>query len=108
MASKVASFWQWPKMMIEKLPVMGYSLATDDGGASFRYTEWVYYNYTGSGRGGGQGCETCMDWSRGYGTELYNLTADPAESRNIHGSAVAAKGLEARLSSMLHAGWRRL
>ena len=67
-AKRRAEFWQWPKMMIEKLPVMGYAVATDDGGSAFRYTEWVGYNYTVSGKG--QGCEHCMNWTQNWGTEL--------------------------------------
>jgi hypothetical protein len=59
---------------------MGYAMATDDDGCAYRYTEWVGYNYSGGGAGrGGQGCETCMAWDVNYGTELYNLTADPGE-----------------------------
>lgn len=38
--------YRWPKMMIEKLPVMGYSIATDMDGTSYRYTQWVGYNYS--------------------------------------------------------------
>jgi hypothetical protein len=50
-------------MMIERLPVMGYAMATDDehDGSYYRYTEWVAYNFTSSkGKGGGIGCETCV------------------------------------------------
>jgi hypothetical protein len=36
---KGAAFWQWTKQMIEKLPVMGYAMATDDSGSTYRYTE---------------------------------------------------------------------
>ena len=93
--------YRWPKMMIEKLPVMGYSIATDMDGTSYRYTQWVGYNYSTGG------CETCMDWSDQYGTELYNLTADHGEGRNLHGSAMVNQ-IEAKLSSMLRAGWRAL
>ena len=62
-AGKRAAFWQWTKMMIERLPVMGYAMATDDehDGSYYRYTEWVAYNFTSSkGKGGGIGCETCV------------------------------------------------
>ena len=38
-AEKGASFWQWTKQMIEDLPVMGYAMATDDSGSTYRYTE---------------------------------------------------------------------
>jgi len=102
---KTAAFWQWTKNMIEKLPVMQYAMAADDGGVHWRYTESVWYNFTK--QTGGQGCETCMDWSRNYGNELYNLTGDPGESTNIAGTALAqAGGLQARLSARLRAGWR--
>jgi hypothetical protein len=60
-------------------PVMGYAMATDDSGSYYRYTEWVWYNFSSSDKSGGAGCETCMDWTRNYGTELYNLTADPGK-----------------------------
>ena len=32
-----AAFWQWSKMMIEHLPIMGYSMATDVDGHAVRY-----------------------------------------------------------------------
>jgi hypothetical protein len=35
------------------------------------------------------------------------LTADPGEGHNLHGSATV-NGVEAKLSSMLRAGWRAL
>ena len=38
-AEKSAAFWQWTKQMIEHLPVMGYAMATDDSGSTYRYTE---------------------------------------------------------------------
>ena len=38
-AEKGAAFWQWTKQMIEDLPVMGYAMATDDSGSTYRYTE---------------------------------------------------------------------
>ena len=31
--------------------------------------QWVHYDFKASGHGG-QGCETCMDWTKNYGTEL--------------------------------------
>ena len=97
------------------------------------WVQWVHYDFKASGHGG-QGCETCMDWTKNYGTELCqpphkppqlncpslslkiawfcpadNLTADPGEGRNIAGTAEAkAGGLQERLSAKLRAGWRAL
>jgi hypothetical protein len=38
---KQAAFWQWSKMMIEKKPVMGYAMATDNlgDGCEYRYED---------------------------------------------------------------------
>jgi arylsulfatase A-like enzyme len=75
---KPAAFSQYPRGRY-----MGYSMRTD----RYRYTEW-----------GLLGQEP-------VGAELYDHEADPAENVNLAGRP-EHKALVARLSRMLHAGWR--
>lgn len=77
--SWMVAWWLTTVAMHLAQPVMGYAMATDDEGSYYRYTEWVWYNFSRSGKNSGAGCETCMDWTHNYGTELYNLTADPGK-----------------------------
>lgn len=54
---------------------MGYSMMTREGGALYRFTEWVGF--------AGPSASFRPDWSHLVATELYNHTADPAENANI-------------------------
>jgi len=76
---KKAAFSQYPRGR-----VMGYSMRTD----RYRYTEWVK-------RTGGEA----------VARELYDHQNDPGENVNI-ASKPESKALVAKLSKMLHAGWR--
>ncbi|EDQ84822.1 uncharacterized protein MONBRDRAFT_12436 [Monosiga brevicollis MX1] len=76
--------------------VMGYTVVTHVEGSEYRYTEWVEFNNEDNPKR--------MDWSRNFGTELYNMTALGAEPNvNIAGynSSAAVVGV---LQPLLHRG----
>ncbi len=75
---KKAAFSQYPRRK-----VMGYSLRT----ARYRYTEWSEPD------------------SPPVGVELYDHQEDPDENINL-ADRPKHKDLVARLSKLLHAGWR--
>ena len=74
--------------------VMGYTMRTD----RYRYTEWVKFSGPPDYK---------PDWSKNFGTELYDHGTDPEENINIavypqHASLVRG------LSGKLRAGWRKV
>jgi hypothetical protein len=86
--AKDSAFYQWrigsytSYTIVTKLPDSSH----------VRYSEWVTAkNYT-------------PVWSTRVATELYNLTADLEENKNI--AKETDPQIVARLSKMLHAGWR--
>lgn len=90
-----ASFWQWSKMMIEKLPIMGYSIATEVGEKPFPYTVWVGYDFK----------RFKTNFSDNHGEELYNLVSDVDEAFNLAGQLGVAK-IQKVLHAKLISGWR--
>lgn len=85
--------------MIERLPVMGYSVATEVGGAAWRYTEWVGYDFA----------RFVANYSDVHGIELYNLTVDPDEGENVYATRKhdpAILSVQTALHDTLLAGWR--
>lgn len=52
-------------LCLKKACIMGYSIVTHYAGHEWRYTEWVEFN--GANR-------NAMDWSKNFGTELYDIT----------------------------------
>jgi iduronate 2-sulfatase len=75
---KVAAFSQYPRGK-----VMGYSMRTD----RYRYTEWA------------------EPGNEPVGVELYDHKTDPGENANV-AARPENKALAARLSKMLHEGWK--
>ncbi|KAH3769616.1 iduronate 2-sulfatase-like [Dreissena polymorpha] len=91
MTWKPSVFSQYPRAM-QHVPIMGYSLRSD----RYRYTEWVAFSYR----------THKPDWTRNYGTELYDHQTDPDENYNM-ASDQAFADLARSLSTRLHAGWRQ-
>ena len=87
----------WKKRVFSWYPrrdetIMGYSMRTE----SYRYTEWVGF----SGKP-----DYKPDWDDVEGVELYDITTDPLENRNIAENE-DLKDVVKTLSGELHAGWR--
>ncbi|KAH7954314.1 hypothetical protein HPB49_017499 [Dermacentor silvarum] len=57
---------------LEDIRIMGYSMLSRD----YRYTEWIGFDPTNFRR----------NWTSVYARELYNLSSDPREDRNVAGS----------------------
>lgn len=55
---------------LKEIKIMGYSIRTQ----RYRFTEWISFNSTTFGR----------DWSKVYGSELYDHLFDPDESNNVY------------------------
>ena len=88
---KHAAFSQYPRDH-NGTNVMGYTMRTDQ----YRYTEWVDFSGPPHYK---------PDWSKQYGTELYDHKVDPYEDINKANDASYAK-IRLTLSKQLHAGWR--
>ena len=87
----------WKKRVFSWYPrrektVMGYSMRTEH----YRYTEWVGFTAEP---------EYKPDWGDVKGVELYDITTDPLENRNVATSEDLQDVVET-LSGQLHAGWR--
>ena len=77
-----------------KTVVMGYTIRTE----KYRYTEWPLFHEGPTIYG--------PDWSKLYGTELYDHQIDPEENVN-RADMSEYKEIKADLSKQLRVGWRK-